>query len=99
MTMIAMITAAIITGRSSAMPTAVITESSEKTMSSITIWTTAATKVTVVRAPSPSLALGHVVDLHRPLDEEEEAARTENEVAPRVTSWPKTLKAGLRSGR
>ena len=65
------------------MPTAVITESSEKTMSSTTIW--AMTAANEAGAP-PRLflfgAFGHVVNLHRPLDQEEQAAADQHQVSP-----------------
>ena len=51
----AMITAAIITHSSSTMPTAVMTESSENTMSSSMIWTiTLANEAAALAEPCPS---------------------------------------------
>ena len=78
-----MTTAMIITGMSSAMPTAVMTESSEKTMSSRPIWTITLPKVAAFR---PCLAVGRLVafeggmDLRRRLPEQEQAAADEDEV-------------------
>ena len=87
----AMTTAAIMTGSSSAMPTAVRTESSENTMSSRTIWTITlpercrpAAGVGVVRL----FALERLVDLGRGLPEQEQAAADEDEVAPRERVSP-----------
>ncbi len=55
MTPTARMTAVIITQSCSAMPTAVITESSEKTMSSTAIWAeTAPNEALTLASPSPS---------------------------------------------
>ena len=75
-------TAATMTLTSSAIPTAVITESSEKTISSSMIWTITAAKEGATRAdPWLLLAFQPIVDLDRRLGEQEQAAADQDEVA------------------
>ena len=78
----AMTTAAIMTGNSLDMPTAVMTESSENTMSRIMIWMiTAANEpaaLTVLACSSPS---SRPMDLPGRLGDEEQAAAEQDQVA------------------
>ena len=78
------ITAATMTATSSTMPTAVITESSENTMSSSMIWTITLAKDA---APAPAgvvlLPLEPLVHLERALAEEEQPAADQDQVAAR----------------
>ena len=69
---------------SSAMPTAVITESSEKTMSSSMIWTITDANDGATRAELvPFFALELFVNLERRLAEQEQAADDQNQIAAR----------------
>ena len=78
----AITTAATITDRSSAMPTAVITESSEKTMSSSMICVITAASVGATRALDMALfAFELVVDFARGLEQQEQAADDQDQVA------------------
>ena len=82
----AITTAAIMTRTSSAMPTAVSTESSENTMSSRTIWTSTLAhrgRRRIRRDVVGGFALERLADLGRGLPEQEDAAADEDEVAPR----------------
>ncbi len=81
-TPIAMTTAAIMTRISSAMPTAVMTESSEKTTSSSTIWIRTPRKLIAFDAVAGPVttALEPLVDLGRRLGQEEQAAADEDQV-------------------
>ena len=73
----------IITSMCSAMPTAVITESSEKTMSSTRSARSRATKVAfAARRVLVLVAFQLVVDLVRALPEQEQAAAEQDQVAP-----------------
>ena len=79
-----------------AIPTAVITESSENTMSSRRIWNR-----TQPNARAPLAALGVVglrldllVDLPGRLEHEEEAAAQQDEAAPRQLALPERPRAG-----
>ena len=85
MTPTAMTTATIMMMTSSTMPTAVSTESSEKTMSSRTICTSTPRKEAVPagRGLVRLLAFERLVDLARGLPQQEEAAADEDHVAPR----------------
>ncbi len=77
-----MTTAATMMERSSAMPTAVITESSEKTMSSSMIWTiTAPNDGADLRRAVALLAFEPIVDLERRLGEQEQPAQDQDQVA------------------
>ena len=80
----AITTAAIITSMSSAMPTAVITESSEKTMSSSRIWMMTAANDDGLAAGRAVLllALELFVDLGRRFVDQEEPAAEQDQVAP-----------------
>ena len=79
----AMMTAVTMTHSSSTMPTAVMTESSEKTMSRSMIWTiTLANDAATRLGRVPLLALELVVDLVRALPHQEEAAEDQDQVAP-----------------
>ena len=78
----AMTTAATITPRSSAIPTAVITESSENTMSSSMIW------ISTLGSDGPHpdrclalLALQPLVDLAGALGQQEQAAHDQDQVS------------------
>ncbi len=65
------------------MPTAVMTESSENTTSSATIWATIGQNATArVRDVPDRLRFEAIVDLHRRLHQQEKPAGDENEVAP-----------------
>ena len=65
------------------MPTAVITESSENTMSSSMIWTiTLANDAATRRDGVALLAFEPLVDLERALAEQEQAAADQDQVAP-----------------
>ena len=78
----AMTTAATMIDRSSAMPTAVITESSEKTMSSSMICRITAANDGATRARAvPFLAFEPLVNLERRLGEQEQAADDQDQVA------------------
>ncbi len=78
----AITTAAIMIATSRAMPTAVITESSEKTMSSSMIWTRIAPKLAAAgRALAVLAALELVVDLPGRLGHQEESAEQQDQVA------------------
>ena len=64
------------------MPTAVITESSEKTMSSSRIWTmTPANDAADLRGAVPFVAFELVVNLVRALGDQEQAADEQDQVA------------------
>ena len=77
-------TAATMIARSSAMPTAVITESSENTMSSSMICTMTAPNDGAARAELVSfVALEPLVNLERRLGEQEQAAADQDQVASR----------------
>ena len=65
------------------MPTAVITESSEKTMSSSMIWTmTARERRRDPRRPVTLFAFEPLVNLERRLAEQEQPAADQDQVAP-----------------
>ncbi len=65
------------------MPTAVITESSENTMSSSMIWTITLANDAATRPRGVALlAFQLVVDLERALGEQEEPAADQDQVAP-----------------
>ena len=80
------------------MPTAVITESSEKTMSSRRIWTITPAKRTgapaglVSPCSSPS---SFVMDLVRRLGDQEQAAADQDQVAPGDRPVPRCVKSGV----
>ena len=90
--------AAIMTETCCAMPTAVMTESSEKTMSSSTIWQTACRSAA---PPAAAVQLGLVLDLElvvdlvRRLADEEEPAASRMRSRPEMP-WPHTVKSGAR---
>ena len=84
MTPTAMTTAAIITPISSAIPTAVITESRLKTMSRSKIWTiTDANPAAATVGTMGLLALELLVDLERRLSQEEQTTADEDQVPAR----------------
>ena len=85
----AMITAAIMTGSSSTMPTAVMTESSENTMSSTTICPMIGQKAACLALAVLVAALERLVDLGGRLDEEEHAADDQDHVAPEISKRQK----------
>ena len=79
-------TAAIITSTWSAMPTAVMIELMEKTRSMMAIWRMAEVIVSATRAQVPSvllvLAFDVLMDLARALDQQEQTAGDQDEIAP-----------------
>ena len=76
-------TAVIMTRKSSAMPTAVMTESSEKTMSRSMTWLITAPNEATAFALSWPLALELVVNFVGRLRQQEQAAADENQIASR----------------
>ena len=79
----------------SAIPTAVMTESSENTMSSRRIWSrTQPNRPALATLPSWWCRLHLLVDLPGGLDHEEEAAAQQDEAPPRHSVSPKRHRAG-----
>ena len=81
------------------MPTAVITESSEKTMSSSVIWirTRRERRRARARMPSPSSPFEPGVDLVRALGEQEQAADDQDQIAARQLVARARVKSGAVS--
>ena len=91
-------TAVIMIEMSSAMPTAVITESSEKTMSSSMIWTmTARERRRDARRAVALFAFEPLVNLERRLAEQEQAAADQDQVAARDARGRRRVKSGAVS--
>ena len=89
-------TAATMIETSSAMPTAVITESSENTMSSTMICTmTAANDGATRRRAVAFLAFEPLVNLERRLAEQEQAAADAGSGRGPTSRWPNTVNSGV----